>query len=108
MGGAAEVPAPVAARVPAVSAGPVPGLGEAANGPVEKADRKAGRPPCRPEVAKRILALRRQDYSLQQIADLLNVEGVPPPMGRSPWRKSHVCDLLGRLYVRELENAGAM
>jgi hypothetical protein len=64
------------------------------------------RPPCCPEVAARIVALRRQGYSLQRIADLLNEEGVPTPMGRSPWRKSHVDGVLGRLYVRELEPAG--
>lgn len=63
------------------------------------------RPPCCPEVAARIKALRRQGYSLQRIADLLNAEGVPTPMGRSPWRKSHVDGVLGRLYVRELEPA---
>lgn len=72
-----------------------------------KSGRKAGRPPCCPEAAARVLALRREKYSLQQIADLLNEEGVPTPMGRSPWRKSHVYELLGRLYVRELEDAGA-
>ena len=60
------------------------------------------RPPCCPEVAARIKALRCQGYSLQRIADLLNAEEVPTPMGRSPWRKSHVYELLGRLYVREL------
>jgi hypothetical protein len=60
------------------------------------------RPPCCPEIAARIVALRSQRYSLQKIADLLNAEGVPTPMRRSPWRKSHVHELLGRLYVREL------
>lgn len=60
------------------------------------------RPPCCPEVAARIKALRRQGYSLQKIADLLNEEGLPTPMGKSPWKKSHVYELLGRLYVREL------
>ena len=60
------------------------------------------RPPCCPGVAARILTLRHQGYSLQKIADLLNAEGVPTPMGRSPWRKSHVYELLGRLYVRDL------
>ena len=60
------------------------------------------RPPCCPDVAVRIVVLRRQKYSLQRIADLLNAEGVPTPMGRSPWRKSHVDGILSRLYVREL------
>jgi recombinase len=60
------------------------------------------RPPCCPDVATRIKAMRHQGYSLQKIADLLNDEGVPTPMGRSPWKKSHVYELLGRLYVREL------
>jgi hypothetical protein len=46
--------------------------------------------------------LRHQGYSLQRIADALNEEGVPTPMGRSPWRKSHVDGVLSRLYVREL------
>jgi hypothetical protein len=64
--------------------------------------RRAGRPPCcSPELATRILELRRQ-YSLRQIADLLNTEGVSTPMGRSRWTKSHVDGILGRLYVREL------
>ena len=52
--------------------------------------------------------LRREGYSLQRIADLLNYEGVPTLMGRSQWRKSHVDGLLGRLYVRELGDAAAM
>jgi hypothetical protein len=66
------------------------------------------RPPCCPEVAARIVALRHQGYSLQQIADLLNEEGVSTPMGLSPWRKSHVYELLGRLYVRELSELVGM
>lgn len=74
------------------------------SGPSEPGCRRAGRPPCCPEVARRILALRRQGYSLQRIADLLNGEGVPTLMGRSPWTKSHVDGLLGRLYVRELNS----
>jgi hypothetical protein len=41
-------------------------------------------------------------YSLQKIADLLNAEEVPTLMRRSPWRKSHVDGVLGRLYVRDL------
>lgn len=67
------------------------------------------RPPCCPEVAARIVMLRRKGYSLQRIADQLNAEGVPTPMGRSPWKKSHVDGILGRLYVRELaaQPAGA-
>jgi hypothetical protein len=65
--------------------------------------RRAGRPPCRPEVAAIILELRGEKYSLQQIADQLNADGIPTPMGLSPWTKSHVYELLGRLYVRELE-----
>jgi len=60
------------------------------------------RPPCCLEVAARIKALKQQGYSLQKIADLLNAEGVPTLMGRSPWRKSHVDGVLSRLYVREL------
>jgi recombinase len=60
------------------------------------------RPPCCPEVAARIVSLRREGYSLQKIADLLNAEGVSTPMGLSPWKKSHVYELFGRLYVQEL------
>lgn len=71
--------------------------------PAERPRCRPGRPPCCPELARRILALRRRGYSLQRIADLLNDEGVPTLMGRSQWRKSHVDGVLSRLYVRELE-----
>jgi hypothetical protein len=47
--------------------------------------------------------LKNDGYSLQQIADLLNAEGLPTPLGRPQWRKSHVDGVLHRRYVRELE-----
>ena len=69
---------------------------------------RAGRPPCCPlELAARIQALKDQGYSLQRIADLLNDEGIPTPMGRPRWRKSHVDGVLSRLYVRELRTTPA-
>lgn len=73
------------------------------SGPAGRKRRQAGRPPCcPPELAARIVELRRRRYSLRRIARLLNSEGVPTPMGRSPWSKSHVDGILSRLYVREL------
>jgi DNA-binding transcriptional MerR regulator len=70
--------------------------------------RRAGRPPCcSPELAKRIRRFKDQGYSLQGIADLLNAEGVPTPLGSAPWTKSHVYGLLGRLYVRDIPEEAA-
>jgi len=73
------------------------------SGAAKRKHSRAGRPPCcPPELAARIVELRRRHYSLRQIARLLNAEGVPTPMGRSSWSKSHVDGILSRLYVREL------
>jgi hypothetical protein len=65
-----------------------------------------GRPPCCPrELAARILSLNEdQGLSRQQIADLLNAEGIPTPMGLAPWSKWHVDGVLSRLYTREIRD----
>jgi hypothetical protein len=65
--------------------------------------RRVGRPPCcPPETARRIRELNEQGYSLRQIAQLLNDDAVPTPLGRARWGKSHVYRVLGTQYVREL------
>jgi hypothetical protein len=74
--------------------------------PVSVAPRpeRAGRPPCCPrEVTLRILGLKNAGHSLRQIAEVLNAEGIPTPLGRPQWNKWHVDGVLHRLYTRELE-----
>lgn len=62
--------------------------------------RKAGRPPCCPrELALRVIQLRRRGLSYKQIANVLNAEQVPTPMGSSRWLKSHVDRLLHTKWV---------
>jgi Recombinase len=75
------------------------------NGPDQRPTRRRGRPPrCPREIAARILTLNEdQGLSRQQIADLLNAEGVPTPLGLAPWSKSHVDGVLSRLYTREIQ-----
>src|ERR1700761_4752637 len=54
-----------------------------------------GRPPlCPPESAVRIIQLRLQGLSYQAISYVLNREGVPTPLVRAKWTKSHVSRLL--------------
>jgi hypothetical protein len=68
--------------------------------------RRPGRPPvCPPETARRILQLRTVGYSLRLIAETLNEQGIPTPLGLSPWTKSHVNRILHTRYVRELGTA---
>jgi hypothetical protein len=65
--------------------------------------RRVGRPPCcPPETAKRIWELKSQGHSLRRIAELLNDEEVPTPMGQALWGKSHVHRLLGTVYMQQL------
>lgn len=65
--------------------------------------RGPGRPPsCSRELALRIITLRGDGLSLAQISAVLNAEGVPTPMGRSAWSKSHVDRLLHTKFVRDL------
>jgi len=65
---------------------------------------RKGRKPCLPaEVGRRILAMRRQGLSLQEIASRLNAEGISRPLSGEPWRKKHVYQVLGCLYMRDLE-----
>lgn len=67
--------------------------------------RRVGRPPCcSPEVARRILELKDEGYSLRRTAKQLNDEALPTPMGQAKWDKSHVWRVLGTLYMRDLEN----
>ena len=44
----------------------------------------------RPELQRRILALREQGMTLQAIADVLNEDGVPTARGGAMWRPSSV------------------
>ena len=49
---------------------------------------RVGRPPiCPPTVAARVCHLRGQGFSLREIADQLNQEGVATPSGSSMWTK---------------------
>lgn len=64
---------------------------------------RKGRPPaCPPEVVIRILTLTDQGYSLRQIAELLNGEGVPTPAGRFRWYKSMVERTTKTLFARDI------
>jgi hypothetical protein len=66
--------------------------------------RRPGRPPCcSSEARERSRELKDQGRSLRQIARALNAEGVPTPMRRAQWNKSHVWRVLGTLYMKELE-----
>jgi DNA invertase Pin-like site-specific DNA recombinase len=49
----------------------------------------------RPELAKRIRAMRSEGMTLQAIADSLNEEGVPTARGAARWRPSSVQSVLG-------------
>jgi hypothetical protein len=53
-------------------------------------------------VVIRVLALTGQGYSLQQIADLFNREGVPTPTGRSVRYKEMVDRTAKTLSAREI------
>ena len=64
--------------------------------------RRPGRPPlCPPELAVRIIALHQQGLGYRAISDVLNYEGVPTPLGRPRWTKSHVNRLLFTRHVKE-------
>lgn len=78
--------------------------------PDQRPSRRRGRPPlCPRELAARILMLNKdQGLSLQRIADLLNAEGVPTPLGLAPWSKSHVDGVLSRIYTREIRDKAAV
>jgi Recombinase len=65
--------------------------------------RRPGRPPCcPPEVAVRVLELRRQGLSYAAISTLLNEDGVPTPTGRPRWQRSYVDRLLHAQHVVDL------
>lgn len=71
--------------------------------PIVAQPRRPGRPPCcPPELAVRILRMHRQGLSLQAIADVLNLDGVPTPTGRPHWSKSSVDRLLHTRYVQDI------
>jgi Recombinase len=79
------------------------------NAVLPQSRRRAGRPPrCSPEVARRILELKDQGYSLRRTAKQLNDEALPTPMGQAKWDKSHVWRVLGTLYMRELDTERAV
>ena len=64
---------------------------------------RPGRPPvCPPEVVLRIAALTDQGYSLRQVAELFNQEGIPTPAGRSGWYKSMVERTTKTLCARDV------
>jgi hypothetical protein len=50
----------------------------------------------------RIIQLRRGDLSYEQIANVLNAERLPTPMGGSRWLKSHVDRLLHTRWVKDI------
>lgn len=67
------------------------------------APRRRGRPPCcSPDLAIRIIRLRRQGLSHAAISDILNAEGIPTPAGRPLWRRNYVERLLHTRYVQDL------
>lgn len=67
------------------------------------APRRPGRPPCCSRaLAVRIIQLRRGDLSYEQIANVLNAERLPTPMGGSRWLKSHVDRLLHTRWVKDI------
>jgi hypothetical protein len=67
------------------------------------ASRRRGRPPCcPPELAIRIIRLRRQGLSYAAISATLNAAGIPTPTGRPLWRKAYVDRLLHTRYVEDL------
>jgi hypothetical protein len=67
------------------------------------ARRSRGRPPCcHRELAVHVIQLRRRGLSYEQIAGLLNADGVPTPLGSSRWLKSHVDRLLHTRWMQEL------
>lgn len=71
--------------------------------PVAFAPRRRGRPPCcPPAVAIRIVLLHLQGLSYQEICNVLNTEGVPTPLGRSPWQRSYVDRVLHTRYARDI------
>lgn len=50
----------------------------------------------------RIIRLRQANLSYEQIAGVLNADGVPTPLGSQRWLKSHVDRLLHTRWVQEL------
>ncbi|MBB4704249.1 recombinase family protein [Sphaerisporangium siamense] len=52
----------------------------------------------------RVRELHGQGLSLKAISEVLNAEGVPTPMGRAPWGKSHVDRLLHTQHARRVSH----
>lgn len=72
------------------------------------ASRGRGRPPrCPPELAIRVIQLRRRGMSYAGISAVLNEEGIPTPAGGSRWLKSHVDRLLHTRHVKEILEDGS-
>jgi hypothetical protein len=64
----------------------------------QRQPRRRGRPGLAtraPHLAERIAELRQRGLSLRAIADALNAEGVPTPLGGARWRPSSVQSALG-------------
>jgi hypothetical protein len=67
--------------------------------------RGRGRPSRLPrDVLARVVLLRREDWTLKAISDLLNAEGVPTPSGGTRWCPSHVSNLLYSRAAEEFED----
>jgi hypothetical protein len=65
--------------------------------------RQRGRPPCcSRELAVHIIELRQTGRSYEQVANVLNTERTPTPMGSSRWLKSHVDRLLHTRWVQDI------
>ena len=65
--------------------------------------RRPGRPPCcSREVAVHVVQLRQRGLSYEQIANALNAERIPTPMGGSHWQKSHIDRLLHTKYIQNI------
>jgi hypothetical protein len=62
-----------------------------------------GRPPaCPPELALRMIQMRRAGMTYEAISDVLNAEGVPMPCGGSRWLKSSIDRILHSRYATRL------
>ncbi|WP_440072254.1 recombinase family protein [Streptosporangium sp. OZ121] len=54
-----------------------------------------------PSAQKLIFRDRTQGFSLMEIGEVLNAEGVPTPAGRARWAKSYVDRLLHTRHVQQ-------
>lgn len=69
----------------------------------EPVRRGRGRPPvCTPELAIRVIGMRRQGMTYAQIANSLNALHVLKPSGQPGWTRPGVVSFLRRRYVKEI------